>query len=73
MIFYGGIKALEEKNYKLILAYSSISQFGFITLAIGSGNIYGYYGAVLHIIAHSFFSLIDGLSVFYRLQQQTFN
>ena len=54
MIFYGGIKALEEKNYKLILAYSSISQFGFITLAIGSGNTYGYYGAVLHIIAHSF-------------------
>ena len=54
MIFYGGIKALEEKNYKLILAYSSISQFGFITLAIGSGNIYGYYGAILHIIAHAF-------------------
>ena len=53
MIFYGGIKALEKKSYKLILAYSSISQFGFITLAIGSGNIYGYYGAVLHIIAHS--------------------
>ena len=53
MIFYGGIKALEEKNYKLILAYSSISQFGFITLAIGSGNIFGYYGALLHIIAHA--------------------
>lgn len=54
MIYYGGIKALEEKNYKLILAYSSISQFGFITLAIGSGNKYGYYGAILHIIAHAF-------------------
>lgn len=53
MIYYGGIKALGEKNYKLILAYSSISQFGFITLAIGSGNVYGYYGAVLHIIAHA--------------------
>lgn len=54
MIYHGGIKALEEKNYKLILAYSSISQFGFITLAIGSGNKYGYYGAILHIIAHAF-------------------
>ena len=54
MIYYGGIKALEQKNYKLILAYSSISQFGFITIAIGSGNVYGYYGAVLHIIAHAF-------------------
>ncbi|MGM0549100.1 MAG: proton-conducting transporter membrane subunit [Bacillota bacterium] len=54
MIFYGGIKALANKNYKLILSYSSISQFGFICLAIGSGNQYGYYGAVLHIIAHAF-------------------
>lgn len=53
MIFYGAIKALAEKNYKLILAFSSISQFGFITLAIGSGNIYGYTGAVIHIIAHA--------------------
>lgn len=68
MIFYGGIKALEEKNYKLILAYSSISQFGFITLAIGSGNNYGYYGAVLHIIAHAFAksTLFNGAGNWFR-------
>jgi len=53
MIFYGAVKALEESNYKLILAYSSISQYGFILLAVASGSIYGYYGAVLHITAHS--------------------
>jgi NADH-quinone oxidoreductase subunit M len=68
MIFYGGIKALEVKNYKLILAYSSISQFGFITLAVGSGNIYGYYGAVLHIIAHAFAksTLFNGAGNWFR-------
>ena len=53
MIFYGAIKALEESNYKLMLAYSSISQYGFILLAVASGSIYGYYGAVIHMTAHS--------------------
>jgi NADH-quinone oxidoreductase subunit M len=68
MIFYGGIKALEEKNYKLILAYSSISQFGFIMLALGSGNKYGYYGALLHIAAHSLAksSLFNGAEIWNR-------
>lgn len=68
MIFYGGIKALEENNYKLILAYSSISQFGFIMLALGSGNKYGYYGALLHIAAHSLAksSLFNGAEIWNR-------
>ncbi|MFW5795375.1 MAG: proton-conducting transporter membrane subunit [Bacillota bacterium] len=68
MIFYGGIKALEEKNYKLILAYSSISQFGFIMLAIGSGNEYGYYGALLHITAHALAksSLFNGAEIWIK-------
>ncbi len=68
MIFYGGIKALEEKNYKLILAYSSISQFGFIMLALGSGNEYGYYGALLHITAHALAksSLFNGAEIWIK-------
>ncbi|MGM0410002.1 MAG: proton-conducting transporter membrane subunit [Bacillota bacterium] len=52
MVFYGGVRALRENNYKVVLAYSSISQLGFIALAIGSGNKYGYIGAIIHIIAH---------------------
>jgi NADH-quinone oxidoreductase subunit M len=52
MIFYGGIKALLATDYKVLLAFSSISQLGFIALAIASGTIYGYLGAVFHIIAH---------------------
>ena len=52
MVFYGGLRALRENNYKVILGYSSISQLGFIALGIGSGTKYGYLGAVIHIIAH---------------------
>ncbi len=52
MIFYGGIKALLSTDYKVLLAFSTISQLGFIALAIGSGTYYGFLGAIFHIIAH---------------------
>ncbi|AZO96036.1 complex I subunit 5 family protein [Halocella sp. SP3-1] len=52
MAFYGGIKALMASNYKVLLAYSSISHLGYIAIGIGSGTIYGYLGSILHIIAH---------------------
>ncbi|MFW6287315.1 MAG: complex I subunit 5 family protein [bacterium] len=53
MIFYGGLKALQAEDYKVILAYSSISQLGFIAIGIGSGTVYGFLGSILHMIAHS--------------------
>ena len=53
MIFYGGIKALLQTDLKVLLAYSTISQLGFIAIGIGSGSIYGTIGAVFHITAHS--------------------
>ena len=52
MIFVGGIKALKENDFKLLLTYSSISQLGYIAVGIASGTVYGYIGSVLHIIAH---------------------
>jgi len=52
MIFYGGIKALLATDYKVLLAFSSISQLGYIALGIGSGTYYGYLGSIFHIIAH---------------------
>ncbi|MFP4661124.1 MAG: complex I subunit 5 family protein [Halanaerobiales bacterium] len=53
MVFYGGIKALRAEDYKVLLAYSSISQLGFIAIGIGSGTVYGFLGALLHMLAHS--------------------
>ncbi len=52
MAFYGGIKALLSTDYKVLLAYSSISQLGYIAIAIGSGTVYGFIGGIFHIIAH---------------------
>ncbi|HLV09721.1 MAG TPA: complex I subunit 5 family protein [Halanaerobiales bacterium] len=52
MIFYGGFKALRSSDYKVLLAYSSISQLGYIAVGIGAGTLWSYSGAVLHIIAH---------------------
>lgn len=52
MVIYAGIKAILSTDYKVLLAYSTISQLGFIALGIGSGNIYAYWGSVLHIIVH---------------------
>lgn len=52
MVLYGGIKALLASDYKVLLAYSSISQLGYIALGIGGGIRYAYLGSIIHIIAH---------------------
>ena len=52
MVIYAGIQALLATDYKVLLAFSTISQLGFIAIGIGSGNQYAYWGSVLHIIVH---------------------
>ena len=52
MVIYAGIEAIYETDYKVLLAYSTISQLGFIAIGLGSGNTYAYWGSVLHIIVH---------------------
>ncbi len=49
---YGGWMALQQFDLKKILAYSTISQLGFMMLAIGSGSDEG---AFVHLLAHAFF------------------
>ncbi len=49
---YGGWKALKEYDLKKILAYSTISQLGFMIFAICAGS---KEGAFVHLIAHAFF------------------
>ncbi|MDP3059003.1 MAG: complex I subunit 5 family protein, partial [bacterium] len=57
----GAIMALLQDNLKRILAYSSISQIGYILLAVGSavylakdGGL-AYTGAIYHIVNHAVF------------------
>ncbi|MCJ7579960.1 MAG: NADH/ubiquinone/plastoquinone (complex I), partial [Candidatus Aminicenantes bacterium] len=51
-IVYGSILAISQDELKRMLAYSSISQIGYIGLGIGLANPYGIIGAVLHILNH---------------------
>jgi multicomponent Na+:H+ antiporter subunit D len=53
-ILYGSIMAIAQKEMKRMLAYSSVSQIGYIGLGIGLANPLGYTGAVLHILNHAF-------------------
>ena len=45
--------ALGQKDYKRLLAYSSISQIGYVVFAIGLGTPLGYLGAVFHLLNHA--------------------
>lgn len=53
-MIYGSIKAIQQKDLRRMLAYSSIAQIGYVGIGIAIGNFYGLLGAVLHIINHSF-------------------
>jgi len=47
-----GASALKETNIKRIIAYSTISQLGFIFLGIAAGGFIGLSGAMLFILMH---------------------
>jgi NADH:ubiquinone oxidoreductase subunit 5 (subunit L)/multisubunit Na+/H+ antiporter MnhA subunit len=47
-----GGAALKETNIKRIIAYSTISQLGFIFLGIAAGGVAGFSGALLFILMH---------------------
>ncbi|ATW89801.1 NADH dehydrogenase subunit L [Halohasta litchfieldiae] len=44
-----------KKELKQVLAYSTISQYGYMMLALGSG---GYVAAVFHLTTHAFFKAL---------------
>jgi multicomponent Na+:H+ antiporter subunit D len=51
-ILFGSIMAMAQDGMKRMLAYSSISQIGYIGLGIGLANPLGIIGAVLHVLNH---------------------
>ncbi|MEM4940318.1 MAG: proton-conducting transporter membrane subunit, partial [Nitrososphaerota archaeon] len=52
-MIYGGYLALAQNNLKRLLAYSSISQMGYMLLGVASASIIGLAGAALIYVAHS--------------------
>lgn len=51
-ILYGGYNALAQEDIKKMVAYSSISHMGFVTLGIFVFNNQGVHGAVLQMFNH---------------------
>jgi multicomponent Na+:H+ antiporter subunit D len=54
-IVIASILALVQTDYKRLLAYSSISQIGYILLGFGIGTPLGYIGALYHLMNHATF------------------
>ncbi|MGL1932019.1 MAG: NADH-quinone oxidoreductase subunit M [Desulfotalea sp.] len=51
-IIYGGLTALAQSDMKKLVAYSSVSHMGFVTLGIFALNTEGVEGAILQMINH---------------------
>ncbi len=51
-IIFAGLTALNQKDYKRLLGFSSVSQIGYIMLGFGIGNFNGVAGALFFILAH---------------------
>jgi NADH-quinone oxidoreductase subunit L len=52
---YAGLAALGQDDLKRVLAYSTISQLGYMFLAAGVG---AYAVAIFHLVAHAFFKAL---------------
>jgi multicomponent Na+:H+ antiporter subunit D len=54
-ILVGAFAALGQRDFKRMLAYSSISQVGYIVIGLGAGTPLGLAGAMLHFFNHAVF------------------
>ena len=54
-IVYAALQALRANQVKLVFIYSTVSQIGYMVLAVAAGGALGYAGGLLHVINHVFF------------------
>ena len=55
-VVYIGLVALVQSDMKKLIAYSSISHMGFVTLGFFIFNAHGVEGALIQMISHGFVS-----------------
>ncbi len=53
-----GLIALSQFDLKRVLAYSTISQLGYMFLALGAGTVLGVTGGMFHLFTHAFFKAL---------------
>ena len=65
-IFFGTIRAIFEKDIKKLLAFSSLSQIGYITIGLTLGTASGIMASFIHIANHSMMkaALFMGIGAF---------
>jgi multicomponent Na+:H+ antiporter subunit D len=52
-VLFGGVQAVRQRDGRRLLAYSSISQMGYIAIGFGLANTTALAGAYLHVLAHA--------------------
>jgi multicomponent Na+:H+ antiporter subunit D len=65
-IVVGAVAAIGQSDLKRMLAYSSISQVGYIVIALGAGTEFGIVAATFHLFNHAIFKsllFVDSASV----------
>ena len=53
-----GIIALTQNDLKRVLAYSTISQLGYMFLSLGTGTLAGIIAGMFHLFTHAFFKAL---------------
>ncbi|HYY57334.1 MAG TPA: NADH-quinone oxidoreductase subunit N [Pyrinomonadaceae bacterium] len=56
-IFVGNWAAVTQNNSKRLLAYSSISNAGYLLLGLIAGNAYGYIGLVIYLLVYTLMNM----------------
>ena len=56
-IMVGNWAAVTQENSKRLLAYSSISNAGYLLLGLVAGNTYGYVGLVIYLLVYTFMNM----------------
>jgi len=54
----GGVIALTQTDLKRVLAYSTISQLGYMFLGLGVGTLVGITSGMFHLFTHAFFKAL---------------
>jgi NADH-quinone oxidoreductase subunit M len=55
-IVYGAMNALASKDFKRLIAYSSVSHMGFVLLGLASATVEGVTGAIFQMTSHGLIS-----------------
>jgi NADH-quinone oxidoreductase subunit N len=49
----GNLAALRQRNFKRMLAYSSIAQMGYVTLALVTGTVEGFRAVIFYLVVYT--------------------